>query len=109
MIEGLVSGFIRLVAWLWSSATTLYHLAGFFIVAGGFVIFLGTVIHTLWHRSVERVTVASAAQRRTVRLYVNNLNLTLEVTESQLHSLLAYRDLPALPEAKPDSEDDDRA
>lgn len=87
---------------------TLYYLAGFFIVVGGFVIFLGTVIHTLWHRSLERSVAASTDQRRTATVNVNNLDFRVELTEAQLRSLLAPGDLPALPEAEPDSEDDDR-
>lgn len=107
MIEGLLDGLVRIVGWLWSSAMTLYYLAGFFIVVGGFVMFVVTIIQMLWNRSLER-SVAASDHRPAATVHVDNLNLNIQMTESQLRSLLAYMDRPALPEADRDSGDDDR-
>ena len=108
MIEGLLDGLVRFVARFGSSAMTLYYLAGFFIVVGGFVMFLFTMIQMLWNRSLER-SVAASDHRPAATVHVDNLNLNIQMTESQLRSLLAYMDRPALPEAGPDPGDDDRS
>ncbi len=59
MIEWILSGVARLMTWLWSSAVTLYYLAGFFVVVGGFLIFLGSIAHHYWKQSLEQRAVAS--------------------------------------------------
>jgi fatty acid desaturase len=101
MIEWILSGLVSLLAWLWNSAMTLYYLAGFFVVLGGFVVFIGSIAHHFWKRSHEqrptRPTRPSAQPRVTV--HVENLNVTLELTGSQLRGLLSEGTLPALPPA----------
>ena len=68
---------------------------------------LVTVIHTLWSRSLER-SVAASNHRPTTTVYVDDLNLNIQVTESELRSLLAYMDRPAHPVDHSDPGDDDR-
>lgn len=93
MIEWLLSGIGRSLVWLWTSAMTLYYLAGFFIVAGGLIIFIGSTAHHYWKRSLEQRPTA----RSHVTIHVDQLNMTLEITESQLRSLLAERGMGELP------------
>lgn len=103
MIESLFSGLVRLLAWLWGSAMTLYYLAGFFIVIGGFVIFAGSVAHHYWKRSLEDRTVYLPPPPPT-SVRIENLNVTVELTESQLLNLLAWGDVRALPPPERDEE-----
>jgi hypothetical protein len=54
MIESVLGGTVRLISWLVSSAASLYYLVVVLVVLGGFVMFLGSMIHFLWKRSQER-------------------------------------------------------
>jgi hypothetical protein len=106
MIEWLLSSLVRILVWLWTSAATLYYLAGFFIVLGGLVMFTGSVIHHSWKRSLEdRVSVTS--RERPTNVHIENLHVTLEVTESQVRELLEAKGWPALPPGDPNEQDRD--
>ena len=87
MIEWLLSGLVRILSWLWSSAVTLYYLAGFFVVLGGLVIFTGSIIHHYWKRSLENREAVRSQEPRT-SVHIENLNVTIELTEAQLQRLL---------------------
>lgn len=95
MIEWIFSGIVRLFAWLWTSAMTLYYLAGFFVVVGGLIVFTASVIHHFWKRSLEQRLTTAFPQESRVTVHIENL--TLEVTEPQLRRLLAEREQKALP------------
>lgn len=101
MIEWILSGLVSLLAWLWNSAMTMYYLAGFLVVMGGLVIFVGSVIHHVWKLAHEQRPHVSPSAPVTV--HVENLNVTVEMTEPELRRLLAERNLAALP---PGDEDD---
>lgn len=105
LIEWIFSHLVQLVSWLWTSAMTLYYLAGFFVVAGGFVIFTATVVHELWKRGRDQRPMATDPQPG-ITVHVENLNMTLELTEPQLRSLIADQDLSALPAADSRHEDE---
>ncbi len=64
LIEWIFSHLVQLVTWLWTSAMTLYYLAGFFVVAGGLVIFTGTVVHELWKRGRDQRPMATGPPPR---------------------------------------------
>jgi Uri superfamily endonuclease len=103
MIEWIFSGLVRLVVWLWSSAVTLYYLAGFFIVIGGLIMFVGSVVHHYWTRSLEQRI--SQTHSRQDRVVVHIDHLTIEVTEPQLRRILGAHELPALKPGKDLDED----
>ncbi len=105
MIEWILSGLVSLLAWLWNSAMTLYYLAGFFVVLGGFVVFIGSIAHHFWKRSLEPDATPVPAQPR-MTVHVENMNVTLELTEAQLRGLLSETDLRALPAPREREEDD---
>lgn len=104
MIEWILSGLVSLLAWLWNSAMTMYYLAGFFVVMGGLVMFVGSVIHHFWKLSHEQRPHVSPS--RPVTVHVENLNVTLEMTESELRRLLTQRNLPALGSGDHEAEDE---
>ena len=104
MLEAFFSGVGKLLVWLWNSAMTLYYLAGFFIVVGGLVFFLCSVISIYWKRSLEKKASAVTPIART-DVHIRNLNITLELTDQQVQALLAGGARRALPRA--DDEDDD--
>jgi hypothetical protein len=106
MIEWLLLLLGGLVTWLWSSAVTLHYLAGFFIVAGGFVMFVGSVIHHYWKRSRDR-RMSAAPLPPLVDVHIENLNVTLQLTEAQVQELIAQAPRKALPPAKEQRVEDD--
>lgn len=105
MIEWILSGLVSLLVWLWNSAMTLYYLAGFFIVVGGLVMFVGSVIHHFWKLSQEQRI--KGIPNPPVSVHVENLNLTLELTEPELRRLLADRERRTLPSGDQGEADED--
>lgn len=96
MIEWFFSGIVRVLAWLWTSALTLYYLAGFFVVTGGLILFTASVIHHFWKKSQYPRTSPASSNR--INIHIVNLNVTVELTEAQARSLLSG-DRRALPSA----------
>ena len=99
MIEWLVSGLVSLLAWLWHSAMTLYYLAGFFVVLGGLVMFLGSIAHHAWKRAQEQRIAEVHVAHPQVTIQIENM--TLQVTEAQLRRILTETDMKALPQGDP--------
>lgn len=105
MIESFFSGLARLVVWLWNSAMTLYYLAGFFVVVGGLIFFICSVISIYWKRSLEKKAAAVAPVART-HVHIRNLNVTLELTDAQVQALLEGGGRVALPPSVDQGEGD---
>ncbi|MGH2753653.1 MAG: hypothetical protein ACRDLB_04405 [Actinomycetota bacterium] len=93
MIEAFLTFVARVLGWLWASAATLYYLAGFFVVAGGLVMFVGTVAHHFWKLSREERRPATPSH---VTVHIENLNVSVQITQAQLRELL-QREPRALP------------
>ena len=105
MIESVLVGVVRLISWLISSAAALYYLAGSIVVLGGFIMFFGTIIHHFWTRAQERALQTHDVRSRHVNVLVENLNVTIQMSEEQLR---AYLDKPA-PRELPGGSNDPKA
>jgi hypothetical protein len=105
MIESVLVGVVRLGSWLISSAAAIYYLAGSIVVLGGFIMFLGTIIHHFWTRAQERALLAHNVGSRHVNVHVENLNVTIQMSEEQLR---AYLNTP-LPRELPGGSNDPKA
>jgi hypothetical protein len=97
MIESVLGGTIRIISLLVSSAASLYHLIVAIAVLGGLVILLGTVIHYLWTKSQERFPLIQDVETRRVNVHVQNLNVTIEMSEDHLKAFLDERGSRKLP------------
>jgi preprotein translocase subunit Sec63 len=102
MIESVLGGAIRLISWLVSSAASLYYLVVVLVVLGGFVMFLGSMIHYLWTKSQERPQPIHYVDNRRVDVHVENLNVTIQMSEDQLHEFLDKRQSRELPASSTD-------
>jgi hypothetical protein len=100
MIESVLGGIVRLISWLVSSAASLYYIVVVLVVLGGFVMFLGSMIHYLWTKTQERSQLLHNVDNRRLDVHIENLNLTIQMSEDQLQALLEKRrsrELPASP------------
>ena len=78
---------MRLFTWLLSTAESLYWLAGFLVVAGGFVMFIGSTIH----HYVTRPPSPTFVDNRRYNVHVENLNVTIEMTKEEALELISRR------------------
>ena len=71
------------VAWLLRAAEDLYYLAGFFIVVGGFVLFVGSAIGMAVSRAGEKRSAQATSAPAPVNVHIENLNVNVLVVDPQ--------------------------
>ena len=86
---------MRLLTWLFTTAESLYYLAGFFVVVGGLLIFVGHLIHDYVMQS--QIARPTRVDNGPIYVHVENLNLSIEMSREEAIEFLARREQRELP------------